>query len=69
MCRRINRCKNKETKNCYTKIFCAEISDAKIVVATINPQKFFGFVFATSFFALKFFALQLFVSQIFVDLF
>ena len=40
ICHRINRCKNKETNACYTKIFCAKISDTKIVVAKINPEKF-----------------------------
>ena len=68
ICHRINRCKNKETNDCYTKIFCAKISDTKIVLAKINPEKFL-LIFATLLFASKFFALQLFVSQIFVDLF
>ena len=68
ICHRINRCKNKETNDCYTKIFCAKISDTTIVVAKINPEKFL-LIFATLLFASKFFALQLFVSQIFVDLF
>ena len=55
----VHRCKNKWTKNCHTKFFCANIFDTKIVVAKINPQKFLWLYFCNIIFCINIFCITI----------